>query len=42
MDHKSHDSCSHKKYMEAGVMTFVAHCTFYTLAQKLASWMLVK
>ena len=23
--HKIHDSCSHKKYMEAGAMTFVAH-----------------
>ena len=22
---KSHDPCSHKKYMEAGAMTFVAH-----------------
>jgi len=27
MGHKSHDPCSHKKYMEAGVMTFVVHCT---------------
>jgi len=26
--HKSHDPCFHKKYMETGVMTFVAHCTF--------------
>ena len=27
--HKSHDDpCFHKKYMEAGVMTFVAHCTY--------------
>ena len=25
--HKSHDPCFHKKYTEAGVMTFVAHCT---------------
>ena len=25
--HKSHGSCFYKKYMEAGVMTFVAHCT---------------
>jgi len=25
--HKSHDPCFHKKYVEAGVMTFVAHCT---------------
>jgi len=25
--HKSHDPCFHKKYMVAGVMTFVAHCT---------------
>ena len=25
--HKSHDPWFHKKYMEAGVMTFVAHCT---------------
>jgi len=25
--HKSHDPCFHKKYMEAGVMTFVTHCT---------------
>ena len=25
--HKSHDPCFLKKYMEAGVMTFVAHCT---------------
>jgi len=25
--HKSHDPCFHKKYMEAGVMTFAAHCT---------------
>ena len=27
MAHKSHDPCFHKKYMEAGVMTFAAHCT---------------
>jgi len=27
--HKSHDPCFHKKYMEAGVMTFVAHCTVF-------------
>jgi len=25
--HKSHDPCLREKYMEAGVMTFVAHCT---------------
>jgi len=25
--HKSDDPCVHKKYTEAGVMTFVAHCT---------------
>jgi len=25
--HKSHDASLHKKYMEARVMTFVAHCT---------------
>jgi len=25
--HKSHDPSFHKKYMESGVMTFVAHCT---------------
>jgi len=25
--HKSQDPYFHKKYMEAGVMTFVAHCT---------------
>ena len=25
--HESHDPCFHKKYTEAGVMTFVAHCT---------------
>jgi len=25
--HKSHDPCSQKQCMEAGVMTFVAHCT---------------
>jgi len=25
--HKSHDLCFHKKYMEAGVMPFVAHST---------------
>jgi len=25
--HKSHDPCYRKKYMKAGVMTFVAHCT---------------
>jgi len=24
--HKSHDPCFHKKYKEAGVMTFVARC----------------
>ena len=24
---KSHDPCFHKKYMKAGVTTFVAHCT---------------
>jgi len=24
--HKSLDPCFHKKYMEAGVMTFVAYC----------------
>jgi len=29
--HKSHDPCFHKKYMEAGVRTFVAHCTFLYL-----------
>ena len=27
--HKSHDPCFHKKYMVAGVMTFVAHCTLF-------------
>jgi len=27
--HKSHDPCFHKKYMEVGVMTFVAHSTVY-------------
>jgi len=27
---KSHDPCFHKKYTEAGVMTFVAHCTDIT------------
>jgi len=25
--HKNHDPCFHKKYLEAGVMTFVAYCT---------------
>jgi len=25
--HKSHDPCYHNKYIEAGVTTFVAHCT---------------
>ena len=25
--HKSHDPCFHKIYMEAGAMTFKAHCT---------------
>jgi len=25
--HKSHDPCFHKKYIEAGFMTFVAHFT---------------
>ena len=25
--HKSHGPCFHKKYMEAGVMTFLAQCT---------------
>jgi len=24
-----HDPCFHEKYMESGVMTFVAHCTVY-------------
>jgi len=28
--HKSHDPCFHKQYMEAGVMTFVTHCTVHT------------
>jgi len=28
--HKSHDPCFHKKYMVAGVMTFVGHCTSQT------------
>ena len=27
--HKSHDPYVHKKYVEAGVMTFVAHCTYH-------------
>jgi len=27
VDHKSHDPSFHKKYIESGVMTFVAHCT---------------
>jgi len=31
VDHKSHDPCFHKKYLEAGVMTFVAHCTSYPI-----------
>ena len=25
--HRSHDPSFHKKYMEAGVVTFVVHCT---------------
>ena len=32
VSHKSHDPCFYKKYIEAGVMNFVAHCTgSYTL-----------
>jgi len=31
MSHKSQDPCFHKKYMEAGVMTFKAHCTYCTV-----------
>ena len=26
--HKSYDPCLHEKYIDAGVMTFVTHCTF--------------
>jgi len=29
---KSHDPCFHKKHMESGVMTFVAHCTPYIMS----------
>jgi len=32
--HKSHDPFFHKKYMEAGVMTFVTHCT----RERVAKW----
>ena len=35
--HKSHDPCFHKKYMEAGVMTFVTHCTWGAAANTMAN-----
>ena len=36
--HKSHDApCFHKKYMEAGVMTFAAYCTIRSIESKIFS-----
>jgi len=35
--HKSHDPCFHVFLMEAGVMTFVAHCTLSVAAKELAT-----
>ena len=32
---KSHDPFSHKKCMEAGVMTFMAHCTWQSTSMNL-------
>jgi len=32
--HKSDDPCVHKKYTEAGVTTFVAHCTYFLKEKK--------
>jgi len=36
--HKSHEPCFHNKYVEAEVMTFVAHCTVrtYTSSRSMA------
>ena len=36
MGHKSDDPCVHKKHKQAGVMTFVAHCT--VLPQQHITW----
>ena len=38
--HKIHDPCFHKQYMEAGVTTFVAHCT-RTLTSRLEKTVLM-